>query len=85
MLGALIMVCGFLTVLVLLWLFSPWLAWVLVIIAGIAGVISSHLDLRHRQKQMEQRIGDLERTVHELSRGLSAHTNNEPSTKPRNE
>lgn len=78
MLGAFIMVCGFLTVLLMLWFFSPWLAGILVIIAGIAGAVFSHLNMHRRQKQLEQRLCDLERTVYELSRSPSTHENNKP-------
>ena len=76
MLGAFIIMCGFLTVLLMLWFFSPWLAGLLVIIAGIAGAVSSHLNMHRRQKQLEQRLCDLERTVYELSRSPSTHENN---------
>lgn len=78
MLGAFIIMCGFLTVLLMLWFFSPWLAGLLVIIAGIAGAVSSHLNMHRRQKQLEQRLCDLERTVYELSRSPSIHENNKP-------
>lgn len=78
MLGAFIIVCGFLTVLLMLWFFSPWLAGLLVIIAGIAGAVFSHLNMHRRQKQLEQRLCDLERTVYELSRSPSTHENNKP-------
>lgn len=78
MLGAFIMVCGFLTILLMLWFFSPWLAGILVIIAGIAGAVFSHLNMHRRQKQLEQRLCDLERTVYELSRSPSTHENNKP-------
>ncbi|MCI9186147.1 MAG: hypothetical protein HFF34_07160 [Oscillospiraceae bacterium] len=78
MLGAFIIVCGFLTVLLMLWFFSPWLAGILVIIAGIAGAVFSHLNMHRRQKQLEQRLCDLERTVYELSRSPSTHENNKP-------
>ncbi|MCI9395171.1 MAG: hypothetical protein HFF35_10525 [Oscillospiraceae bacterium] len=78
MLGAFIIMCGFLTVLLMLWFFSPWLAGLLVIIAGIAGAVFSHLNMHRRQKQLEQRLCDLERTVYELSRSPSTHENNKP-------
>ena len=78
MLGAFIIVCGFLTVLLMLWFFTPWLAGNLVIIAGIAGAVFSHLNMHRRQKQLEQRLCDLERTVYELSRSPSTHENNKP-------
>lgn len=78
MLGAFIIVCGFLTVLLMLWFFSPWLAGLLLIIAGIAGAVSSHLNMHRRQKQLEQRLCDLERTVYEFSRSPSTHENNKP-------
>ena len=78
MLGAFIIMCGFLTVLLMLWFFSPWLAGLLVIIAGIAGAVSSHLNMHRRQKQLEQRLCDLERTVYELARSPSTHENNKP-------
>lgn len=78
MLGAFIIMCGFLTVLLMLWFFSPWLAGILVIIAGIAGAVFSHLNMHRRQKQLEQRLCDLERTVYELSRSPSTHENNKP-------
>ena len=78
MLGAFIIMCGFLTVLLMLWFFSPWLAGILVIIAGIAGAVFSHLNMHRRQKQLEQRLCYLERTVYELSRSPSTHENNKP-------
>lgn len=78
MLGAFIIMCGFLTVLLMLWFFSPWLAGLLVIIAGIAGAVFSHLNMHRRQKQLEQRLCYLERTVYELSRSPSTHENNKP-------
>ena len=78
MLGTFIMVCGVLTVLLMRWFFSPWLAGLLVIIAGIAGAVFSHLNMHRRQKQLEQRLCDLERTVYELSRSPSTHENNKP-------
>ena len=78
MLGTFIMVCGFLTILLMLWFFSPWLAGILVIIAGIAGAVFSHLTMHRRQKQLEQRLCYLERTVYELSRSPSIHENNKP-------
>ena len=78
MLGAFIIMCGFLTVLLMLWFFSHWLAGILVIIAGIAGAVFSHLNMHRRQKQLEKRLCDLERTVYELSRSPSTHENNKP-------